>query len=71
MIELTELELKTIRETLEDIRDEAEALEDYCDTTFNSGAIEGIRDSLEIINALQTQVDKQKLKEMEEETEDV
>lgn len=71
MIELTELELRTILETLEDFRDEVDALADYCDTTFNSGAIEGLEHSLEIINALQSQVDKQKLKEIEEENEDI
>lgn len=70
MIALTETELRTIRETLEDIKDESDALIDYCDTTFNSGALEGIENSLEIINALQSQVDKQKLQEIEEENED-
>lgn len=69
MVEITELELATIKDTLLRIQDEADTVAEYCDTVFNSGALEGIEESLEIINGLIHSMNKQYMKKLEEENE--
>ena len=50
-MELTEGELLSIKDTLERCADEFSQLTEDCSAFFNSGALEGIEESLEIINA--------------------
>lgn len=52
MIQITEGELLNIKDTLCRCSDEFEQLTEECDAFFNSGAIEGIEESLEIVEAL-------------------
>lgn len=65
IVEITEQELLVIKDTLERIQDEVEVVVDFCDHVFNSGAIEGISDSLDIVNALVYRIHKQRLNECE------
>lgn len=49
---ITEGELLSILDTLDRCKDEFDQLTEECDAYFNSGAYEGVTESLEIINAL-------------------
>lgn len=52
MIVITEGELLSIKDTLSRCYDEFEQLTEECDAFFNSGALEGVEESLEIVEAL-------------------
>lgn len=52
MVELTEQELLRIKETMDMVVDELEACGDEFGAIFNSGALEGLDESREIIDAL-------------------
>lgn len=59
--EITELELSSIKDTLLRIKDEADTVAEYCDTVFNSGALEGIEESLVIVNGLLNSLHKRQI----------
>lgn len=65
MTEITEFELHHLKDTLDRITDEMEYAQDACDIVFNSGAVEGIEESLVIVNALLDKIFRDKLEQLE------
>jgi len=52
MIALSETELILLKDTLDRVKDEFDALVEECDAVFNSGAVEEVDECLVIIDAL-------------------
>jgi hypothetical protein len=60
MIQITEGELLHIKDTLDRCEQEFDQLTEECSAFFNSGALEGVEECMEIVDALLSQIQKER-----------